>query len=100
MDDFRKNAAEAVSQALIRAGHTAPDGLDAMFEIPSDSSNGDLALPCFRLSKTQVLASHTSAGKPERKKPQAIGLRLSYGCFLVHAALTDLVFKISMIYSE
>ena len=52
MDDFRKNAAEAVSQALIRAGHTAPDGLDAMFEIPSDSSNGDLALPCFRLSKT------------------------------------------------
>jgi len=55
MQNFKKKAAEAIEQAVeVMApgcGLTASD-IESYLEYPPDPSMGDLAFPCFRLSKT------------------------------------------------
>ena len=63
MKDLKKIAFEAVLVALHKAGMTAPEDLESFFETPSDTKNGDLALPCFRLAKALRAAPPVIAGK-------------------------------------
>ncbi len=49
MDSLKNKIATAVSTAL--QGAVSVEEVLAVFEVPVDSKNGDLAMPCFRFSK-------------------------------------------------
>ncbi len=55
MQNFKKKAAEAIEEAVLAmnpdAGLPATE-IETYLEYPPDASMGDLAFPCFRLSKT------------------------------------------------
>ena len=63
MKDLKKIAFEAVLVALHKAGMAAPEDLESFFETPSDTKNGDVSLPCFRLAKELRAAPPVIAGK-------------------------------------
>lgn len=63
MNDLRTLAVCAVTEALDKAGMPVPEDLKGYFEVPADSKNGDLALPCFKLAKTLRAAPPMIANK-------------------------------------
>ncbi len=63
MKDLRTLAVFAVTEALDKAGMPVPEDLNGYFEVPADSKNGDLALPCFKLAKTLRAAPPMIANK-------------------------------------
>lgn len=63
MNDLRTLAVCAVTEALEKAGMPVPEDLKGYFEVPADSKNGDLALPCFKLAKILRAAPPMIANK-------------------------------------
>ncbi len=63
MNDLRTLAVGAVTEALDKAGMPVPEDLKGYFEVPADSKNGDLALPCFKLAKILRAAPPMIANK-------------------------------------
>ena len=92
---LKKNAAELLAGAVnekFGEGLLSADEIFAMLEYPPDKSMGDIALPCFRLSKTlrrspvqiaQALAS--AVNSPEFSEVSAINgylnFRINMGAF-------------------
>lgn len=67
MTEFKKRIAETLSEKIKTdfSAELSPSDITAMLEYPPDSSMGDIALPCFKLSKTlkmgpPVIASRLS----------------------------------------
>ncbi len=63
MEDLKQKAYAAVAEALEKIGTEVSADLAAFFEKPSDSKNGDIALPCFRFAKTMRMAPPVIAEK-------------------------------------
>jgi arginyl-tRNA synthetase len=52
MSDIKNNISKTISDFIASKGfELSPEEASALFETPSDSKLGDLALPCFKLSK-------------------------------------------------
>ena len=55
MDKLKQNIAEAISGSIADIGNGAgalsPDEIASVLEVPPDTSMGDLAFPCFRISR-------------------------------------------------
>ena len=43
---------QIIAQAIAKAADMSADEIEAMIEVPADTSMGDYAFPCFRLAKT------------------------------------------------
>ena len=66
MDKLKKRIADAVISGLEQMGKenaASPEEIAAALEVPPDVSMGDLALPCFRLSRALRMAPPAIAAK-------------------------------------
>ena len=65
MTEFKKRIAEALSEKIKTdfSAELSPSDIIAMLEYPPDSSMGDIALPCFKLSKTLKMGPPVIASK-------------------------------------
>ncbi len=52
MQNFKTLAAKAIGEKIKNAFGVQIENIEDMFEYPPDKSMGDIALPCFKLSKT------------------------------------------------
>ncbi|MBQ3598073.1 MAG: arginine--tRNA ligase [Clostridia bacterium] len=84
--DIKTTVFEAVKDALLKAEMAVPEELEGYFETPSDTKNGDIALPCFRLAKTLRAAPPVIAAKIKEnltlpagiEKAEAVGGYLNF----------------------
>ncbi|MBE6725502.1 MAG: arginine--tRNA ligase [Ruminococcaceae bacterium] len=86
MQNFKKKTAEAIENAVLSlsdsAGLTAAD-IESFLEYPPDPAMGDLAFPCFRLSKALRNAPpKIAAALAESLKDFSLGLVEAVGGYL------------------
>ncbi len=99
MITLKKQTAERLSRAVAEAfpsANLSASELEGMLEIPPDPAMGDLALPCFKLSRTLRMAPPKIA---ETLAPAAVGGEVAraeavsgyLNCFLDRSRLTERV---------